>query len=427
MKILMIWQDDASNPGGAICSALRELGHTTHLLTNAVPSMPAGMDNEVCKKHAMDGMPLFDLPITHEEVCALEAERDERNLPDDLNYMMSWDYVARRWSELEKGVPDAIFIWESPFTVGSAKPQSWRGIPVLYYGLDNGRGADHEMRQAHVAGATHMLVTTRWHMPFFQIKRHIRGIPYRGGFRQSGRYFDKVYWLPLCANPDVFHPYPDAEKQFDVLFMGQIGLRWYQNLNDEHSAVIPPPFLNEEGSFYLDDHCKYDMEAEHYNEMRQRARFAELLMKETAFKFHYRPSKFGEPYGRELASARIIWNCQGGYEATTYGTSNRVFQGTAVGSVLVTNETDEVTDFFTPDKEIATYRTSFCPWHHLFEWFDYGLLRDRIMDILGDPQKQRDMAEASVERTRKHHLPIHRAQRIARIAAGEEVDPETYL
>ena len=80
----------------------------------------------------------------------------------------------------------------------------------------------------------------------------------------------------------------------------------------------------------------------------------------------------------------------------------RLFEATGVGSLLITDEKDNLSEFFEVGKEIVTYG-------------DADELVDKIRFYLAHEEKRSRIARAGQERTLREHTYLHRMRELERI------------
>jgi hypothetical protein len=417
MRILVIWQNHAGTITEDIAHAFYQLGHRVYLMSNHTIPWPSNIEG--------DGSGYAEIlaPGDRQAVWGQEA-RHRTTLPTEnfYQYCMPWSWVYDSWNQREKKRPDLVLVAEGGFNPGGEFPEDWEGIPIMYFACDCPRGPDHHLRQAYCAHATHLLVLGRWYMPYYNMKQHISNCVGKQ-LHHSGEPVSKIFWLPACAKLPQKWPIPTVDKKYDVLFMGNPGACMFNS----DQVVIEPP-VNENGDQYFPKPLELLCEAGgwKFGESRQRGTLFRALVEEKGFNFHSRPCIVGDGYLEELAKAKIVWNCQAAYEAGHGSTTNRPYEASLSSSLPCTNLTSEIADLWELEEEVLTYPLSFCPGHHLFGWFDYALMRERIMDVLADDARLKKMTKASRERTLSDHMPINRAQRIIEIARGEDVNPLDY-
>ena len=395
MNILVIWQNHSGTSTEDIAHAFYQLGHRVYLMTNNEISWPPIIEG--------DGPGYAEILAPGEEQAIWGHEAKHRTtLPTEnfYQYCVPWSWVHMSWHQREKERPDMVLVAEGGFNPGGEFPGEWEGIPVLYFACDCPRGPDHHLRQAHCAHATHGIIVGRWYMPYYSMSHHISG-EVGQGLRHSGKPIPKVFWLPGCAKLPHKWPIAVGDKQYDVLFMGNPGACMF---NPDKSIIVPP--VDEKGDQYFPKPLELLCEAGgwKFGESRQRGTLFRKLVEEEGFKFHSRPCIVGDGYLEESARAKIVWNCQSAYDAGHGSTTNRPFEASLASSLPCTNLTSEIADLWVLDEEVLTYPLSFCPGHHLFGWFDYALMREKIMDVLADDARLKKMTRASYERTLADHM-----------------------
>jgi len=322
---------------------------------------------------------------------------------------IEWKHIEKKWLKNHKEPPDVIFVYESAFTPCGDK-DVFDGVPVAFICLDTVKGVDNGLRIAKSIGADYIFQASEWQRSLWSMKRHRCGDkagPGRlSGAPNSGVYFppERVFTMPACADPFYFHP-PDkpTEKPLDVMWVGNEP--W---LKDDYSHIRRE---------YKRLDCGYEVmswaeEPERfcfeYKEYQQRSKLLWLMWRDPDINLHVVKPHYGHDYRKLMQASKIVWHCQCGWNATNASEACRIWQATASGACLLTNETDSIGTYFTPGEELETYRLYYEPNIHLFEWFDFQEMKNKILDMLNDKAWRLGLGIAAAERTKKEHLPEHR-------------------
>lgn len=114
---------------------------------------------------------------------------------------------------------------------------------------------------------------------------------------------------------------------------------------------------------------------------------------------------YGLEMFKAISKSKIGFNSHGGV-AGDYAANIRLFEVTGVGACLVTDHKKNITDFFTPDKEIITYKTS-----------DECI--EKVNWLLSHPNELRRIAEGGQKRTLSDHTFERRAKELHEIISNE--------
>jgi len=109
----------------------------------------------------------------------------------------------------------------------------------------------------------------------------------------------------------------------------------------------------------------------------------------------HRGTAWGMKMYAVLAGSQIVLNCHGEVEVgamhTTHWANNcRLFEATGVGACLLTDQKQNLAEFFAPHEEVAVYSS---PEECL----------ERISELRADPARRRQVAEAGQRRTLSEH------------------------
>ncbi len=102
-----------------------------------------------------------------------------------------------------------------------------------------------------------------------------------------------------------------------------------------------------------------------------------------------RPPVFGHAMYQLLAKSNICFNIHGEVANKCAG-NIRLFEATGVGTCLVTDWKDNITELFEPDKEVVTYKT-----------IDECI--EKVKWLLKHPEERMLIAKAGQARTLKNH------------------------
>ena len=114
---------------------------------------------------------------------------------------------------------------------------------------------------------------------------------------------------------------------------------------------------------------------------------------------------YGIEMFKALARSKIGFNSHGGI-AGDYAANVRLFEVTGVGSCLLTDHKKNMTDFFEPDKEVVTYRSS-------------EECIEKVNWLLSHPNELKEIAIAGQKRTLRDHTFEKRAGELHEIISGE--------
>jgi hypothetical protein len=113
----------------------------------------------------------------------------------------------------------------------------------------------------------------------------------------------------------------------------------------------------------------------------------------------------GEAWGLDMynvfKSAKIVVN-RHGEVAENYASNMRLFEATGVGSLLITDEKDNLGEFFEVGEEIETYA-------------DPDELVDKIKYYLAHEERRRRIARAGQARTLREHTYLHRMRELEQL------------
>jgi len=123
---------------------------------------------------------------------------------------------------------------------------------------------------------------------------------------------------------------------------------------------------------------------------------AATLKKNYSSRIH--PAIFGLEYFRVLCRSQISFNNHINV-AGAHGGNMRLFEATGVGSCLLTDWKENLSDFFIPDVEVVTYRSS-------------QEATEKVKFLLEHPEQRRAIALAGQRRTLSEHTYKQRAQQL---------------
>lgn len=113
----------------------------------------------------------------------------------------------------------------------------------------------------------------------------------------------------------------------------------------------------------------------------------------------------GEAWGidmfRLLASSKVVLNRHIA-DAEEYANNMRLYEATGVGSLLVTDRKENLTDLFEPGREVVAYRNA-------------DDLVAQVRALLSDPEARREIAAAGQARTLRDHTYAVRMRELAGI------------
>ncbi len=323
------------------------------------------------------------------------------------NECIEWKHIEDRWQENHSEPPDLIFVYESTFTP-CGKKTIFEGVPVAFIYLDVTRGIDHGLRVCKSIGANYVFQTSEWHQPLFSMANHVypdEAPPDRvdkapnSGMRIPA---DRVFCVPCCADPFYFNEAP-TKKVLDVMWCGNEPFLMEGGRQAERTFGPHP-------SGY-DVVCKFETAEKReleYHEYQQRGALLWKMFHDPQVPLNITHPQFEHNYARMLRSSKIVWHCQGGWNATIHDNpAYRVWQAAACGACVFTNETIGLSDYFVLGEEIETYRLYYEPTLHLFEWFDYQAMRNKLLTLLAQPKRLEEIGRAAAARIRKEYLPEH--------------------
>jgi len=329
---------------------------------------------------------------------------------------VEWKHLEERYRQHYSDPPDLIMVQETTFMPWGDKT-IFEGVPCVFLCEDAPRGIDHILRASKAMGASDIVVPSKHWASTCSMREHRYPDTAPAGqvsaAVNSGMFFapEHIHVIPVCADPFWFNE-PNAslateQEKLKILWGGNDSL-----VKEDGSHVDLTQQVRHIGASHvqtIDSMGTPDKFTREYGEYHQRSRLIWYLFNdsEVPFEILY-PPQFGADYASTIKSSQIGWNCQGGWEASHYAESYRIWQITACGTCLVTNETDSIGDSFKIGEEVITYKLYYHPDHHLFEWFDYQELKNTLMELLGDENRRREIGHAAAERTRKDHLPEHR-------------------
>jgi len=216
---------------------------------------------------------------------------------------------------------------------------------------------------------------------------------------------EHVHLMPMCADPLFFSaPSGFRDQPLDIMWCGNE--RWLTKNNDqveyrwEHHLASGLEVVSDAevpGRFHFE-----------YGDYQQRSRLLWYMLKDDDVPLQVVRSSYGKGYAKMMQSAKIVWHCQCGWNAYHMSEAYRIWQATASGTCLFTNETDSIGRWFELEKEVATYRLYYHQKHDMFRWFDYQEMKNRLLDLLYDEKRRTQIGEAAYERTLAEHMPEHR-------------------
>jgi spore maturation protein CgeB len=102
-----------------------------------------------------------------------------------------------------------------------------------------------------------------------------------------------------------------------------------------------------------------------------------------------------------LAKSKVCFNCHIDVAGNSAG-NMRLFEATGVGSCLLTDWKSNLSDFFEPDREVATYRNA-------------EECSEKVRFLLEHPQERECIAAAGQRRTLRDHTFSQRASQLDEI------------
>ncbi|MEG3638398.1 CgeB family protein [Magnetococcus sp. PR-3] len=204
--------------------------------------------------------------------------------------------------------PDAIFVMESGqkfFPSGLMEAP----CPCWYYSIDPHFNGGWQQEYAKLFDR--IFVSFKQYIPLFEKVGH-----------------PSVQWLPHAYDHHVYRPYPEHERNLDIVFVG-------------------------------------DMDPE------KRPERVALLqaLEQAGLKTHFTQGIWREEVAKLFSCSKLVFN------QNHHGVFNpRNFEGSSCGSVVVTNMAESLTDFFTPDEDILIYE-------------DAESLVAQVKAVLADPSR----------------------------------------
>ncbi len=326
---------------------------------------------------------------------------------------IEWSHIEEAWQNFCDDPPDLILVAESEF-VPCGDKKIFDGVPCAYLPVDLARGVDEALRCAKSMQATHIFHPSPWYEDLFSLAPerhgHFDNSPL-GRVKEtpnSGMYFpaENVHYLPLCADP--FHFYRDdvvREKTLGVVFSGWCGWEtlggdpmpdnWEKDVELGRDVRVGGDPPQRYGSIY--------------GEYAQRALLLWIMHRDPEIPLNIIRSNEGAD---AMRSAKIVWTCEASWTASQYHDTSRMWRAAACGACIVKNETWMTECNFTLDEEIVLYRLYYHPEHHLFQWFDYEAMKQKIMWLLNNDKEREEIGRAAAERTKREHVPEHRVTTI---------------
>lgn len=117
-----------------------------------------------------------------------------------------------------------------------------------------------------------------------------------------------------------------------------------------------------------------------------------------------KPPVFGKEMYQLLAKSKICFNIHGEVADKCAG-NIRLFEATGVGSCLVTDWKDNITELFEPGKEIVTYKT-------------VEECIEKVKWLIENPEEREKIAKAGQQRTLKYHSIENRAKKLDEILSA---------
>ena len=118
------------------------------------------------------------------------------------------------------------------------------------------------------------------------------------------------------------------------------------------------------------------------------------------------PAVYGLDMFQVLADSNIAFNHNSNEVSEKYATNIRMFEATGVGTCLLTDWKEHISDFFEPDKEIVTYRSA-------------EECVEKAKWLLDNPEDRERIAKAGQEKTLREHTFEKRAERFDIIVKNE--------
>ncbi|PGZ93589.1 spore maturation protein cgeB, partial [Bacillus pseudomycoides] len=200
----------------------------------------------------------------------------------------------------------------------------------------------------------------------------------------------KVYYLPLAADPDIFHPKSvDAKYQTDILFIGVAfsnRLRFFDTIAD---------YLSRKNVLFLglDWH-----KLKNYHLLKQKiGKNAWTLPEETAN--YYNGAKIVINMHRPIHDPTINRNK---IKLPALSLNPRTFEISACGAFQLTDIRPELENFYSPGYDIATYTTP----NELMHKIDYYLSHEDERKII---------ATRGLNKTQTNHTFSHRISQLLNI------------
>jgi spore maturation protein CgeB len=121
------------------------------------------------------------------------------------------------------------------------------------------------------------------------------------------------------------------------------------------------------------------------------------------------PAVFGLDMFQTLRNSKVALNCH--IDISPRSASNmRLFEATGVGTCLITDWKENLTQLFEPDREVVTYRSA-------------DECAEKVKWLLEHPQQRDAIAQAAQARTLKDHTFMHRAIQLDQIIQREVGQP----
>jgi hypothetical protein len=356
-----------------------------------------------------------DIPWMEQEGVEYRIDGNEKRGPamENNGYQegcIGWKWIEAVWRKYHQDAPDLIVVYESAFTPCGTKTL-FEGVPCAYLAPDAPRGVDSPLRAAKSMGATDIFQVSPWHQSLFSLHPHMHPDQAPKGqckfAPNSGIFFapEHVHVLPMCADPHFFSP-PEREpdQPLDIMWAGNE--RWLDTQGESVERLWDIHVQSGREIIVGTDREAKKFHFE-YGDYQQRSRLLWLMLQDEDVPLHIVRSSYARGYAKMMQSAKIVWHCQCGWNAYHMSEAYRIWQATAAGACLVTNETDTIRLYF-DESEVATYRLYYHQKHDLFKWFDYQEMKNNLLELLGDEKRRREMGRAAYERTVKDHLPDHR-------------------
>ena len=225
--------------------------------------------------------------------------------------------------------------------------------------------------------------------------------------RQDNNYpeSDFVFIGSFIGNTD-FHN--DRIKLIESLISKNVNLSLYTNLPNDNPFYI----LGQKAGYLISQSLKsvglsnlalslpVIKKVARLTEVQRRINFSD------EFKQAANPTPlYGIEMFKALSKSKIGFNSHGGV-AGEYAANVRLFEVSGVGSCLLTDHKKNIADFFTPDKEVVTYKSA-------------EECIEKVNWLLTHPKEMKEIALAGQKRTLREHTFERRAESLNEIIETE--------